>query len=413
MQRKRAILVVAMWSIVVVGCTSVDPTPTLTPSPESSLNIEVTPPPPFMLSDHENGDDVAHLLSGVGPEKTFPPELLDSAPVLSHEEAARKWQQFLLNTRIFRLDDRGVNEVQDHCGGEGLSPTSTLKYIRDLGWVAESKYRWDVEPQVESAWNRPVFSFGPVRDTVNPPESGIPISVDRNFRGARSQLTLRIFSHSDCEEIIPITIFTAAQLDLIGATALGAGALRSFPRELLPDSPQLEEGELFRVYREFFDRVVIIDNFTALPVTYSCGDDSAMVLNQYGGPGRLGRIEYGWWEDAREVYKNAIRIRHAFLGRDPSLAGGLLGEPVEIDHDGDGTTITLIPTFDEISNPSQRLDPYAAYSTYDVGEDCSYEKGLEYVEKLIRDKELEKYGYGPIGVLSEALTLDLEYLRNN
>ena len=69
----------------------------------------------FDLADYRNGEQVADLLEGLGPERGFPVALLDSSPELTPEESEKLWTDYLKNSRVVRVRRDQVKFVVDYC----------------------------------------------------------------------------------------------------------------------------------------------------------------------------------------------------------------------------------------------------------------------------------------------------------
>ncbi len=408
----RGVLLALGLLVVACGSSSSGEDPAGTRSDASPDQEQGQPshPDPFDIGRYTNADEVRHLADGLF-KKPFPRELTDDALEVPPEQASTTWEEFLLNTRVFRAIGNEITVVEEFCGGTGDRNTGTNLYSPNApfggNWYIGAQFTWVISPRDGSAWNHAALSYrpGPPPLSLEPGPNG-PVSPTMAMDGTQSTEEIVVLDHPECQEVIPIKEFTAAQLDLVGVAGLGDLRVKPFPPELLPDSPQLPTDELIKVWSDYFEQVLILDNFTGLPATLACDRGSVMVLNRYASPNRLGIIEAKVYEDARDTRKNAIRVLHSFVG--PERVGP--GEPLIVDHDGDGKSVTLWPLFWETTDPASPLDPYSAFTAFETGPDCSYERGFEYVKRLIEREELQEYGELPFKVppLDE---LDREWRR--
>lgn len=265
-QRRFLSALFAALLILVFACGGDDApaVPTVVPAATPVPLPTVVPPPPFSASDYTNGDEVKQLLNGLGPERSFPPELMDGAPVLANNEAAGLWEGFLMNTRTIEvkrdlvLGIGRITSVSDNCGGTGEFNTFTILYSPPDGYYEGASGIWDAIHDEFSLWNRPrwmnptgaqewrVFVSrglaavtGP---TLSPPASDGIATVAGGLEGVRE---LRVFDHPECEEVEPAQSLAPDVWQL-----LGYDSIRPLPPELSADAPQMSPEDVVAVHRE-------------------------------------------------------------------------------------------------------------------------------------------------------------------
>ncbi len=347
------------------AATPVPSTPTPEPPPT------VAPPPAFNLADYRKGDQVTHLMEGLGSERAFPAELLESAPPLPKEEAAALWRQFLSGTRVVEVKIGEVWDVTDYCDRTGTLQFSPNKE-NGGNWFIGMHIVWDVAPTEYAEWNEPrlVWPNPTGADRANfvlrsdfsgvkgggkllpPGEGGRP----RLSSGDFGEVELVVYDHPQCVEITPLREFSAAQYDL-----LGFGEFSLISEVIKPEDPQLPRDELLRTWMEFVTDITVFLNLQGTPWAQMCG---GAPRGEFSGEGiNISRYEwkflygsrYTWHlTDARQVAKNAIWL---FVTFEDNTQWQYL---IDIERD---------------------LDPYIAFLPV-KNPDCSIEQGLAYLETV-------------------------------
>ena len=343
------------------------PVATLTPTPPPLPTV--VPPPTFDLADYRNGDEVANLMVGLGPERPFPPELLDDAPELPKEEAATRWKEFLTETRVFELRIGEIWSVIDYC-----QKTGTLQYSPNKphggNWFVGLHFTWDVKSTEYSEWNKPRLvwpnpvgleraafvnrSYSGVSGgrLLPPDEGGSPSMSGVDTR----DVALRAFDHPGCEEIPPVREFSAAQWEV-----LGLGVRRSILDKIDPEEPQLDPDEAIRRWTETANNITVFFNLNGTPISVYCANGTGIHIGRYVRKARYG-ITFRWQMiDASAVARNAVWLVWRF------------DEPLR-----DEQRILL--------ELEAELDPYIAFLVVE-NPDCSIEEGRKYIESVNLDAE--------------------------
>ncbi len=333
-----------------------------TPTPEPLPTV--APPPPFNLTDYRKGDQVADLIEGLGAERTFPAELLESAPPLPKEEAAALWNQFLSGTRVVELKIGEVWSVTDYCDRTGTLQFSPNK-TNGGNWFIGQHIVWDVKPTELAEWNEPRLvwpnPFG--KDRANfvlrsdysgvegggkllpPGDGGRP----RTTSGAHGEVEMVVFDHPPCVETTPLREFSAAQFDL-----LGLGGFNLITEKIKPEDPQLGRDELLRTWQDHLTDITVFMNLNSLPWALFCAGGVGINVGRHDWKFRYGK-PFDWRiEDASQVAKNAI---WGYMTYEHNEIVRFL-----IDVEAD-------------------LDPYISFLAV-KNPDCSIEEGLAYLETV-------------------------------
>ena len=348
--------------------SSATPAPSAGNEPRSALNP----------ADYANGGEIAHLVDGLGPERSFPSELLSTSEPLSQDEGATAWKGFLDGTRVFQVASGKVREVRDFCGR-----VATYRYSPDQldggNWFIGNHLPWSVEFAGFDQWNKPRLvrtddlldrgrllsrGWGAIQGFTLFPAAGddFPSLEGSGF----GRVDLRVFEIPDCVEIQPIRQFSTGQWEILDLVEW-----KNIADFIDHEAPQLEKEAVLDGWKQELGDNLVFNNIQGTPSLFVCADGTGINVGRYGSIYDYG-TPFTWrLEDARDVAKNAVFFIMAldrYGGRSLSEQGFLL-------------------------DVESQLDPYYGFIGV-ANPDCSIEQGMEYLSS-IDDPDLERQLQSP------------------
>lgn len=328
-------------------------------------------PPPFDIRDYENGNDVAELLSEAGDERAFPAELLPDSPELPLELARALATNYLNDTRIVLVKqafrDIRIEAVVDYCD----NGTREIKYLRTKtgpGPFANAEFRategWKTEWLIAhtdlTPWNEPyvagLFDAGraafisrgwdatPVLRFKSPGPDGLfkLLSRDTNQHA-------RVFDNPNCADPPPVLEYTPTQWSLIGLERM-----LQFPEGQTIADSQIDPGELVASYDQRFMNITTFSNLNAEPFLFFCDNHRGVVLGKNSA--KFGEVFTWRIKDGSDIAPNGVWIIYEYDNTNWGAEHEFLFQEAE-------------------------YNPLRAVVAAEI-EDCSIERGLEYVDAV-------------------------------